>query len=78
LRQFSSFNNGQAKAIVDAAVRNDQIGWVATDHDVSDLLTSVIEGREEMFEREHLVQLKILEGPIRKQTSEEFDDDIPF
>jgi hypothetical protein len=78
LRQFNSFNNGQAKSIVEAAVRNDQVGWIATDYDVADLLTSVIEGREEIFDREHLVQLKILEGPIRRQPSEEFDDDIPF
>jgi hypothetical protein len=60
LSKFTEFSPAQVNAIVRAATMNAQVGYIATDEDVAEFLTSVVEGREDQIDEIPLVNLQAL------------------
>jgi predicted nucleic acid-binding protein len=63
LSKFNDFTPAQRSAIVHAATTNSQVGYIATDDDVSSFLSSVVEGHEDQIgDHSELDNLRALLG----------------
>ena len=69
LRRLGGFTVSQANAILAASVGNNQVGWIAEDPDVCELLRGVIAGRREQLDEELVKAVEELIGP---------EPDLPF
>lgn len=58
LSRYSDFTESQINAIVEAAITNSQIYWIARDPDVNQFLQALVNGREDMIDPENLPKVK--------------------
>lgn len=63
LRNFGEFTADQANAILAAAANNTQVGWIASDWDVRELMKSAISGNEAALDQALLEEVTELMGP---------------
>lgn len=76
LSKFSDFTPAQRSAIVHAAASNSQVGYIATDEDVSTFLTSVISGHEDQISDQW--DLQIVQTLLGDNAGNDVDPDAPF
>lgn len=63
LSKWPDFTVDQASAILNAAVNNSQVGWIASDYDVRRLLESAIAGKQDALDVELLGDVLKMMGP---------------
>lgn len=72
LSQNESLSDGQIIAIVDAAITNNQISWIANDDDIKGYLKKIVHGHEGAIDEIALKKLNQIMSP------EDEESDIPF
>jgi len=75
LRQFSDFTLDQANAILSAAYGNSQVGWIAGDDDVRELLKAAIIGWKDQLDPQMLIEVVELMEP---EPEPEASGGVPF
>lgn len=58
LAKFSDFSNSQANEILEAAITNNQIYWIANELDIRAFLQSILDGREEQLDADNIRRLR--------------------
>lgn len=82
LQRYEEFTHTQANEILEAAVENSQVGWIANDSDVKALLESVVSKHQEHLDPDNLAALAEILGaddaPVEGENDDAEDDDLPF
>jgi len=77
LSKFTDFTTDELNAIVDAAISNSQIYWIAQDADVKAFMQGLLVGRESSIDSEKLKKFKAC-YLTPDQTAEIEKEDLPF
>jgi hypothetical protein len=80
LQRIAQFSPAQAKGIIDAALNNNQVYWIAADPDVSEFLRRISDDYSDVLEAESLAQLQEILAEDDGDDDEPPDDDsdLPF
>ena len=78
LSKHADFTPDQANGIVNAALMNDQVRWIAADEDVNELLTRVVSANHHQIESSALHEIRALLDEATEESDSVVDDDLRF
>lgn len=80
LSKFDGFSDSQIKKMVEVAISNSQIRWIARDPGVNDFYRSIVLGKEDILDRSVSEQFRFhfLYDIAPEEQEETSDDDLPF
>jgi hypothetical protein len=78
LVEYSDFTSTQLNDIVQAAITNNQVYWIAGDEDINEFLRKLIAGKEAKIEASALKKLKEFLGEAKPPVPEKADGDEPL
>lgn len=76
--KYGDFTDTQLNDIVQAAITNSQISWIAGDDDINEYLRTLIKGRQGDIEPDALQKFKEVIGEKPAPIQVPVDDDVPF
>ena len=78
LLKHADFTPDQANGIVNAALTNDQVRWIAADEDVRELLKRVVFANHQQIESSALPEIQALLDEAAEESDSMADEDLPF